>query len=132
MLYQKKPLVVNAIQLRWDTWGDVCDLAGVGKLADGKPTGTYINPDTGQPTSDSTDEIGLCIPTLEGVMIARQGDWIIKGVGGEIYPCKSDIFAMTYEEVAMPKVGKRHFPYTPAGYKAASKARKASKGSKRK
>lgn len=35
--------------------------------------------------------------TLEGVMEARPGDWIIKGVAGEFYPCKPDIFAQTYE-----------------------------------
>lgn len=39
------------------------------------------------------------ISTLEGVMTAEVGDWIIKGVAGEIYPCKSDIFAETYEAV---------------------------------
>lgn len=39
------------------------------------------------------------IKTLEGIMIAKQGDWIIKGVAGEIYPCKPDIFKATYEVV---------------------------------
>lgn len=42
----------------------------------------------------------LIIDTLEGKMRADQGDWIIRGVKGEIYPCKPDIFAMTYEKVA--------------------------------
>jgi hypothetical protein len=41
----------------------------------------------------------LLIDTLEGTMTARRGDWIIKGVVGEIYPCKPDIFAATYEPV---------------------------------
>lgn len=41
----------------------------------------------------------LSIPTLEGVMNASPGDWIIQGVSGEIYPCKPDIFAKTYEHV---------------------------------
>lgn len=41
----------------------------------------------------------LCIHTLEGDMTANKGDWIIKGVKGELYPCKPDIFAETYEEV---------------------------------
>ena len=40
---------------------------------------------------------GLFIETLEGVMEARPCDWIIRGVAGEIYPCKPDIFAATYE-----------------------------------
>lgn len=48
---------------------------------------------------DSDRDQGLSIHTLEGVMRADPGDWIIKGVGGEFYPCKPDIFALTYEEV---------------------------------
>lgn len=39
------------------------------------------------------------IQTLEGVMEAKFGDWIIRGIRGEIYPCKSDIFEATYEAV---------------------------------
>lgn len=39
------------------------------------------------------------IETLEGVMKADKGDWIIKGVKGELYPCKPDVFQMTYEKV---------------------------------
>lgn len=42
---------------------------------------------------------GMDIKTLEGVMKADFGDWIIKGVKGEFYPCKPDIFKMTYEVV---------------------------------
>jgi hypothetical protein len=42
----------------------------------------------------------LCITTLEGVMTVSDGDWVIKGVKGELYPCKPDIFAATYEPVA--------------------------------
>ena len=39
------------------------------------------------------------IDTLEGLMTAKIGDWIIKGIKGEFYPCKPDVFAATYEEV---------------------------------
>lgn len=39
----------------------------------------------------------MWIPTLEGVHTASPGDWIIKGVAGELYPCKPDIFELTYE-----------------------------------
>lgn len=42
---------------------------------------------------------GVVIQTLEGAMLARPGDWIIKGVKGEFYPCKPDIFAATYDAV---------------------------------
>ena len=39
------------------------------------------------------------IETLEGVMLASKGDYIIKGIGGELYPCKPEIFLKTYEEM---------------------------------
>lgn len=47
------------------------------------------------------DEFGffVSIPTLEGVMKARNNDWIIRGIHGEYYPCKPDIFNLTYEKV---------------------------------
>ena len=46
------------------------------------------------------DALGnIWVTTLEGDMIAKKGDYIIKGVQGEFYPCKPDIFAETYEEV---------------------------------
>lgn len=44
-------------------------------------------------------DVELEIETLEGTMKADVGDWIIKGVHGEPYPCKPDIFALTYEKV---------------------------------
>lgn len=47
----------------------------------------------------------VIIPTLEGDMIASEGDWIIKGVNGEFYPCKPDIFEKTYEPVYEPISG---------------------------
>ena len=48
----------------------------------------------------SNDGGRLVIPTLDGTMEAAPEDWIIKGVKGEFYPCKPDIFAVTYEEIA--------------------------------
>lgn len=45
---------------------------------------------------------GVTIPTLEGTMRGEVGDWIIKGVKGEFYPCKPDIFAATYDPVDDP------------------------------
>ena len=41
----------------------------------------------------------LIIPTLEGEMLVSIGDWIIKGINGEFYPCKPDIFEKTYEAI---------------------------------
>jgi hypothetical protein len=50
--------------------------------------------------TDETEGVGTVhIPTLEGEMTAQRGDWIIKGIKGELYPCKPDIFEATYEAV---------------------------------
>lgn len=86
MKFRKKPIVIEALQLRWENWNEMCEFAGVGKLADGKPEGRL-----------SGGNIGMDIPTLEGLHHASEGDWIIRGVKGELYPCKPDIFAATYE-----------------------------------
>lgn len=99
--WRKKPVQIEAVQLLWQNWNDVCDLADVGTLEDGKPTGGYAIPGSfefantqHQPTADHV--LALAIPTLEGVMIATEGDWIIRGVEGEIYPCRDSIFQATY------------------------------------
>lgn len=86
--YRKLPVAVEAMQLRWDTWNEMCDFAGVGKLEDGKPQGVQHG-----------THIGLKIPTPEGEMYASENDWIIRGVAGELYPCKPDIFEQTYERI---------------------------------
>ncbi len=86
--FRKKPVVIEALQLRWDTWNAICDFIGVGKLEDGKPEG-----------KQDGESIGLDIPTLEGIIHASENDWIIKGIKGEFYPCKPDIFEATYEPV---------------------------------
>jgi len=76
--FRKKPVVIEAIQ--WN-----------GKLT----TVEHLHAEFSQVLGDD----GLSIHTLEGVMRADVGDWIIKGVKGEVYPCKPDIFAATYEPV---------------------------------
>lgn len=87
MKYRKKPVVIEAVQLRWDTWNEMCDHAGVGSISDNKPEGCH----------DPEGKIGLNIPTLQGLMHAAENDWIIKGIKGEIYLCKPDIFEESYE-----------------------------------
>ena len=82
-------MIIEAVQLRWDTWDEMCKHAKVGKLTTTQPQGVF-GPD---------QSITLHIPTLEGVMIASENDWVIKGVNGELYPCKPDIFEKTYEKV---------------------------------
>jgi hypothetical protein len=96
--YRKKPVVIEAVQLDWSTWSQVCDL--IGEFPEGM-TGVYLDAD-GTPHEklpNSDPDIGLVIPTLEGSMLARQGDWVIKGVQNEFYPCKDSIFRATYEPV---------------------------------
>ncbi len=88
MKYRKKSVIIEAVQLRWDTWEEMCEFIGVGKLTDNKPEGKM----------DGLG-IGLDIPTLEGLMHADENDFIIKGIQGEFYPCKPDIFMKTYELV---------------------------------
>ena len=87
--YRKKPVVIEAF--KWT--GDV-DLAEepdwIGKAIMNE---TVFFPNWG------TEEVKLCIITLEGTMTADRGDYIIQGINGELYPCKPDIFHKTYEIV---------------------------------
>ena len=97
-LYKKKPVIVEAVQLKWNTWNEICEFADVGSLSDGKPQGCYIDSEGNElPIGKTSETLGLKIPTLEGIMLARENDWIIKGVNNELYPCKPDIFEKTYE-----------------------------------
>jgi len=76
--YRKKPVVIEARQ--YTRVG--LEAEAVAKWCNGKQT-----------------DNGCEITTLEGIHLANYGDWIIKGVKGEFYPCKPDIFAETYELV---------------------------------
>ena len=97
--YRKKPVVIEAVQLRCDTWLEMREFAGVGKLEDGKPERVMVNA-RNEPVEQGGDgRIALAIPTREGVMVGVENDWIIKGVKGELYPCKDEIFKLTYEPV---------------------------------
>jgi hypothetical protein len=79
-MFRKKPVVIEARRLDSLDYDGACEIiAWCGGSA--------------------TDE-GCLIPTAEGVMLARFGDWVIQGVHGEFYPCKPEIFEATYEEVA--------------------------------
>ena len=91
MKYRKKPVVIEAIRLTTDNFDVVCDFMG------GTPVPKH-NPDFGIDENGNTNEpyLGVYIETLEGKMLANYGDYIIKGVNGEFYPCKQDIFEKTY------------------------------------
>lgn len=94
--YRKKPVVIEAVRLGWDTWNEVCEFVDK-EVFDG---GVYLDDKTKEVLMGRTSNtMGLFIKTLEGKMLATQGDYIIKGVKGEFYPCKPDVFEMTYEEV---------------------------------
>lgn len=97
MKYRKKPIVIDAIKLEWETWNEVCNFIPEKYLE----KGVYLNDKTYEvlPEGITSNTIGLLINTLEGTHLARQGDYIIKGVNNEIYPCKPDIFKKTYEKV---------------------------------
>lgn len=80
MKYRKKPVVIDAIQWRGDNEEEV-------KVFLGKDC-RYIS---------NTKEVAIC--TLEGQLMATVADYIIRGVKGEHYPCKPDIFEATYDKV---------------------------------
>lgn len=80
MRYRKKPVEIEAIQLTAQSIDECVRFLGIG--------GTV-----------GASESQIAIQTLEGTMIASFGDWIIRGVKGEFYPCKPDIFEATYEPV---------------------------------
>lgn len=79
MKYRKKPVVIEAV--RWD----------------GNNHKEVIGFAENKIWFDSLGNIWIA--TLEGDMVAQKGDYIIKGVQGEFYPCKPDIFAKTYEAI---------------------------------
>lgn len=80
-LFSKKPITIEAIQ---NVVGNAADITEwMGHENEGKLF-VYDNP-------------RFRIVTLEGEMTAERGDWIIKGVNGEFYPCKPDIFEKSYD-----------------------------------
>jgi len=99
--YRKRPVTVEAMRLdssdpvafaqvyRWveDHAGSFEAPARRGRRSPCPPSGVSIDPTNGD----------MLIATLEGLMRAKPGDWIIRGIQGEFYPCKPDIFEQTYE-----------------------------------
>lgn len=84
--YRKKPVVIEAVQFFDDN--DV--IYELSQFIDNQPTRvSYKDPENPK----------LIVETLEGELTASIGDYIIKGVNGEFYPCKPDIFEKTYELV---------------------------------
>ena len=92
--YIKKPIKIEAIQLKEDNIIEVFDFLDEANYKETKST---------EELEDFNQRMlkqgYIEIETLEGIMKASFGDYIIKGVKGEFYPCKPDIFQVTYEEV---------------------------------
>ena len=91
--YRKKPVEIDAIQWPGENQREMFDF-----LTNGEKKDEYMT------SSGETFRIdhfaikcGLIIKALEGEHVASIGDYIIKGVAGEFYPCKPDIFAKTYD-----------------------------------
>lgn len=78
--YRKKPVVIEAIQYDGEFTREIGDFL----------VGTPLT---------NTVEGRFAIQTLEGLLCVSKGDWIIRGIKGEHYPCKADIFEATYEPV---------------------------------
>lgn len=98
MRYRKRPVVVEAVQWTGENTAEVIDWV----LATGSRAVRWhefvpgVEPDADGEGRDPIPE-HIAVDTLEGTMRAMIGDWIIRGVQGEHYPCKPDIFAATYE-----------------------------------
>lgn len=82
--FRKRPIEIEARQLVGDE--DGVNGQELAEWCGGRVGGTFREP-------------RITIPTLEGDHLASPGDWIIRGLQGEFYPCKPDIFEATYEEV---------------------------------
>jgi hypothetical protein len=81
MKYRKKPIIIEAFQFGVDEQPEWCEHGGKVMIV------------------ASPLKVCAYIDTLEGRMTAEVGDYIIKGIKGEIYPCKPDIFEATYEPI---------------------------------
>lgn len=93
--YVKKPVVIHAMQ--WD--GSEVDAMHIRTQVD--PSGKTFRfvPHTPATRKHAATPPKIEIDTLEGTMAAVAGDWIIRGVQNEHYPCKPDIFELTYQKV---------------------------------
>ena len=87
--YRKKPVVIEAMQFKNVSTGIEIQLWA--ERSSHKVSLQYAE------DTDPLANIRMLIETLEGLMIAQPGDWIIRGIKGEFYPCKPDIFEATYE-----------------------------------
>ena len=84
MKYRKKPVIIEAVQFNGWNWAECYQ---------------FMSDEVLMFPQEMRKKESISIETLEGTMKASIGDYIIKGVNGEFYPCKPDIFEKTYEKV---------------------------------
>lgn len=89
MQFRKKPVVIDAVQFTGTVASRTAVLDFTGLTAENAKTIYWRDQNGGE----------IVIRTLEGDLIASEGDWIIRGIKGEVYPCKPDIFTATYDAV---------------------------------
>lgn len=92
MKYRKKPVVIEAIQWTGLNLEEIKEFVGESLI--------YDIIDTAWKVGEGAPHVNMKIHTLEGDMEVSKGDFIIKGIKGEFYPCKPDIFEKAYEAVA--------------------------------
>lgn len=94
--FRKKPVEIDAVQWTGENVNEVLEFCYADERWKEGIESEYV----GGPGIGHVPSLGeLSIPTLEGTMTASAGDWIIRGVKGELYPCKPDIFVATYDPV---------------------------------
>lgn len=81
--------IIEAVQLTWDNWNEICEFVSASKLVNGKP----------ELKTGPNNSFSLSVPTIEGVKHIEGGYWIAKQDGGGLCMLKPDIFAATYEAV---------------------------------
>lgn len=90
----KKPIEIEAIQWNGRNLDEIKEFVGKNLIISKEYVSSILNPFSYEP------RIYIEIKTLEGNMLVREGDYIIKGVQGEFYPCKQDIFEKTYDIIS--------------------------------
>lgn len=101
--FRHKQTLVDAVQLLWSTWSEVCELADVGKFEDGHPEGCYVDA-AGHVVEDGNGRMALKVPAGHPLVanLAYDGDWLVRNVDGELDVYTPDVFAMMFESADDP------------------------------
>lgn len=104
MKFRKKPIIIEAVQLQCEEQRpDVTPEYWPFKETPDWLTQAMDDGILYPKYAYDSDFFHMEVSTLEGKMLVSPGDWIIRGVNGELYPCKPDIFEKTYDKVELPK-----------------------------